>query len=174
MASLEDLTPEQRQELNLGKLAKQLLGNPETAEATQRLLMKGDTKLRFPEVELKDQLAKIKEDTHSKTAALEDELKKLRAENKQKDLHAKVSGAGLEVKDVVALLEKHGMPSTDENYDMAIEVLRSRAALAEPTTSDITPFKIPDTKEMWADPVKWREQEAAKVIKDIRGSGRFQ
>ncbi len=172
--SLEDLTAEQRQELSLGKLTRQLLGNPETAEAAQRLLMKGDTKLRFPEVELKDSLAKIREEQREKTAALEDEVKRLRAEGKQKDLHAKVSAAGLEVKDVVSLLEKHGMPSTDENYDLAIDVLRSRAALAEPTTSDITPFKMPDTKEMWSDPVKWREQEAAKVMKEIRGSGRFQ
>ncbi len=52
---------------------------------------------------------------------------------------------------------------------MAIEVLQSRAQLAEPSSADIKPFEMPNVKEMWDDPVKWREQEAAKVLKEIRG-----
>jgi len=174
MASLEDLTPEQKQALNLGTLTKQLLQNPETAEAAQRLLMKGDAKLRFPEVTLKDTLSKVREETAEETKALRAEVKRLEAERKLEKLHAKVADAGLELKPVVDLMEKHGLAPTDENYTMAIEVLRNRAALAEPTPSDLKPLEAPNIKEMWADPVKWREQEAAKVIREMRGNGRVQ
>lgn len=174
MASLEDLTPEQKQDLNLGKLTKQLLQNPETAENAQRLLMKGDPKLRFPEVTLKDSLAQVEEKSSERTRALEQEVKELKAQQKLEKLHAKVSDAGLDLKPVVELMEKHGLAPTEGNYDMAIEVLRNRAALAEPTPSDLTPLQMPNIKEMWQDPVKWREQEAAKVIKEMRGNGRVQ
>lgn len=174
MASLEDLTVEQRADLNLGKLTKQLLQNPETAETAQRLLMKGDSKLRFPEVTLKDSLAQVEEKTTERTKALENEVRQLKAEQKLEKLHAKVTDAGLELKPVVELMEKHGLAPTDENYTMAIEVLRSRAALAEPTPSDLTPLQMPNIKEMWQDPVKWREQEAMKVMREIRGTGRTQ
>lgn len=174
MASLEDLTPEQKQELNLGKLTKQLLQNPETAENAQRLLMKGDPKLRFPEVTLKDSLGKVREETAEEIKELRQKLAAQEAERKQEKLHAKVTAAGLELKPVVELMEKHGLASTEANYDMAIEVLQTRAALAEPTSSGVTPMEMPNIKEMWSDPVKWREQEAAKVMKELRGNGRVQ
>lgn len=173
-ASLEDLTPEQRQDLNLGKLTKQLLQNPETAEHAQRLLMKGDPKLRFPEVTLKDSLGKVREETAEEIKDLRAKLQAQEAERRLEKLHAKVSSAGLELKPVVELMEKHGLAPTEGNYDMAIEVLQSRAALAEPTTAELTPLQVPNIKEMWADPVKWRETEAVKVMKELRGNGRVQ
>jgi hypothetical protein len=169
MAGLEDLTPEQRQELNLGRLTKQLLANPETAETVQRLLPKADPKLRFPEVEIKDNLAKVREETNDRVKALEEELRKSKAEARLEKLHGRVREAGLELKPVVELMEKHGLAPTEENYDMAIEVLRSRTQVAEPTSSGIQPLEMPNIKEMWADPVKWRENEAAKVLKEMRG-----
>lgn len=172
--SLENLTKEQQQELALGKLTKQLLGNADTAEAAQRLLMKGDPKIRFPELELRDQLTKVREETAERVRAAEEDSKKLRAELRQKELHAKVTAAGLKVEDVVKVLEKHGMASTDENYDLAIRVLRQDAELAQPSSDSFGAFQPPDTKELWADPTKWRQNEAEKVLQEIRGSRRFQ
>lgn len=172
--SLEDLTPEQKQDLNLGKLTKQLLQNPETAENAQRLLMKGDPKLRFPEVTLKDSLSRVSEESAEQTKELRAQIQRMEAQRVLEKLHARVSDAGLEIKPVVELMEKHGLAPTEGNYDMAIEVLRNRAALAEPTTAELTPLQMPNIKEMWQDPVKWREQEAAKVIKEMRGNGRVQ
>jgi hypothetical protein len=170
-ASLEDLSPEQKQELNLGRLTKQLLQNPETAETAQRLLMKGDSKLRFPEVTLKDSLSKVREETAEETKELREQVKRLEAERKLEKLHAKVTTAGLELKPVVDLMEKHGLAPTEANYDMAIEVLQTRAALAEPTTSSgVQPLEMPNIKEMWQDPVQWREREAEKVMREMRGA----
>jgi hypothetical protein len=169
MAGLEDLTPEQRQALNLGKLTRQLLDNPETAETIQRLLPKADPKLRFPEIELKDSVAKVREDTNERVKVLEDQLKQEKAARYLEKLHGKVREANLELQPVVALMEKHGLAPTEENYDLAIKVLRQDAQLAEPSGADIKPLEMPNTKEMWDDPGKWARDEAAKVLKEIRG-----
>jgi hypothetical protein len=172
-SSLEDLSPEQRQQLNRGKLLDLLLTNPKTAEATKRAITQVDEKIKFPDLEVRDSMKQLREETAKKLADQEAEIKRLRAESKQKELHAKVTDAGLTVEDVVKVLEKHGMASTDENYDLAIKVLRQDQMLAEPTPSDFETFKTPDVKEMWADPVAWRQREAEKVLKELRG-GRIQ
>jgi hypothetical protein len=31
----------------------------------------------------------------------------------------------------------------------------------------IQPFHVPDSKEMWKDPVKWREAEGYKVLNEL-------
>jgi hypothetical protein len=169
-SSLEKLTVEQRQDLSLARLTKQLLSNPETRGQVQRLLTKADSNLKFPELVLQDEIAKVREEATERAKSAEEEARKLRAELKQKDLHAKVSAAGLELKPVVDLMEKHGLAPTDENYDMAIEVLTSRQSLelAE-STPDFLPAETPETKDMWKDPEKWRTSQAEKVLREFRG-----
>jgi phosphoribosyl-ATP pyrophosphohydrolase len=169
--SLENLSPEQRADLNLARLTRQLLSQPDTRGEVQRLLSKADPKLNFPEQHMEERITKVREESLERVKAIEEDNRKLRAELKQEKLHAKVTAAGLEVKDVVGLLEKHGMPSTDENYDMAIEVLRGRAALAEPTPSQYDTYRPPAeiTKEIWADPKGFAVREAHKVIDEMRG-----
>jgi hypothetical protein len=169
MASLEELTPEQRQALNLGELAKKLVQTPETSAAMKRLLMKGDPKVRFPEIELEDKVGAVREETDGRIKELEQKLAKQEAERRLEKLHSKVHEAGLELKPVVELMEKHGLSPTDEGYDIAIEVLRSRAATVSEPTADFTPFELPNIKEMWDDPVKWREKEGYKALKEFRG-----
>ncbi len=118
---------------------------------------------------MKDSVAKVREETSERVKELEARLQKSEAERRLEKLHGKVRDAGLELKPVVELMEKHGLAPTDDNYTMAIEVLQSRAQLAEPSSADIKPFEMPSVKEMWDDPVNWRANEAAKVLKEIRG-----
>lgn len=174
--SLETLTVEQRQDLSLAKLTRQLLSNPETRGQVQRLLTKADSNLKFPELDIQDQIAKVREEAEKKAGEAQEEARKLRAEIKQRDLHQRIAQAGLEVKPVLELMEKHGLPPTDENYDMAIEVLTNRQTqqLAESSASDFPTPEDPGTKEMWADPEKWRASQAEKVLKEFRGKGRMQ
>jgi len=172
--SLENLTVEQRQDLALARLTRQLLTNPETRGQVQRLLTKADEKLQFPELQIQDQIKKVEEETKEQLKVAQEETKRLRAEMKQKDLHAKITSAGLEVKPVLELMEKHGLPPTDENYDMAIEVLSNRQQqLAEPS-ADFQPLESPETKDMWKDPEAWRAGQAEKILRELRGSGRRQ
>ena len=166
--SLEDLSPEQKQALALGDLAKKLVANPETGAQMKRLLMKGDPKIRFPEVELEDTIAKAQEKTSERVKELEAKLAQQEAERRQEKLHSKVKEAGLELEPVLKLMEKHGLASTPENYDLAIKVLRQDAQVAEPTTSALAPLEMPDTKEMWADPIGWRLKKGAEIQREFR------
>ena len=166
-ASLENLTAEQRAELNLGKLTRQLLTNPETRENTARLLKKGDANLSFPDVDARDELRKVQEKADEKLSALETRMRERDARDALEKHHARIREAGLDVKAVNELMEKHGIAPTEEGYGIVMELLQSRAALAEPTTEQITPFRIPNVKEMWNDPVKWREEEGYKVLNEL-------
>lgn len=51
---LEDLTPEQRRQLQLGEI---LLSNPEVAKSSLRLAKKAKPELRLPEIDLEDAIA---------------------------------------------------------------------------------------------------------------------
>jgi hypothetical protein len=171
MASLEDLSPEQKQAINLGNLAKQLLANPETRESAQRLLKKGDAKLTFPELEIKDSVARVREEADEKVKVLAAKVQKIEAERALEVLHAKVRDAGLELEAVIKLMETHGLAPTAPNYDLAIRVLRQDAALAEPTSDSLRPADIPNFKEMLADPIGWRTREAEKIQREFHPRG---
>jgi hypothetical protein len=174
--SLETLTVEQRQDLALAKLTRQLLGNPETRGTVQRLLTKADANLKFPELDIQDRIDKVKEDTAKQVQEAQEEARRLRAEIKQRELHSKVTSAGLELEPVMKLMEKHGLAPTDENYDLAIKVLSRDAedSLAESTPSPFPSLNAPDLKEMAADPEKWRTNMAEQVLREVRGSRRTQ
>lgn len=166
-ASLENLTPDQRAELSLGKLTRQLLTNPETRESAAKLLKKGDANLHFPDIEAKDELRKVQEKADEKINGLEQKLRERDAREILEKQHARIREAGLDVKAVTELMEKHGIAPTEEGYGIVIELIQSRAALAEPTTEGVTPFRVPNIKEMWNDPVKWREEEGYKVLNEL-------
>jgi hypothetical protein len=165
--SLENLTIEQRQELNIGKLTRKLLTDPETREATAKILQKADPTLQFPDIAAKDEARKIKEDAASKISELEKRLLERDAREALSKQHARIKEAGFDVKMVNELMEKHGIPPTDDGYDIVMELIHSRAQLAESTPEIIQPLVRPDIKEMWADHVGWREKEGYKVLNEL-------
>lgn len=165
--SLENLTPEQRAELNIGRLTKQLLTDPATREQTAKLLQQQDKTLRFPDVDAKEEVRKANEKAREQIAELEKRLLENEARNKLKEHHQKIREAGLDVKMVTELMDKHGLAPTDENYAFIIEHIQAKAQVAEPTSQGIEPFRVPNIKEMWNDPVKWREEQGYKVLNEL-------
>jgi hypothetical protein len=165
--SLENLTAEQRAELNIGRLTRQLLTDPETREQAAKLLQKADKTLQFPDVAAKDEARKIREASDEKISALEQRLKERDAREALTKQHDRVREAGLDVKMVTELMEKHGIPPTEDGYDLVMELVHQRAQLAEPTPEQFAPLQRPDIKEMWNDPIKWREAEGYKILNEI-------
>src|SRR6516162_2289527 len=166
-ASLENLSQEQRAELNIGRLTRQLLVDPDTREATAKLLQKKDSTLTFPDIAAKEEARKAQENANSRVAELEKRLLERDARENLARQHKRIEEAGLDVKMVNELMEKHGIPPTDEGYGIIIELVQQRQHLAEPTPEQFAPFKIPNLKEMWNDPVKWREAEGYKVLNEL-------
>ena len=169
-ASLENLTQEQRAELNIGRLTRQLLTDPETREATAKLLQKKDSSLQFPDVAAKEEMRRTEEKSAAKVAELEKRLLEREARESLSRQHKRIEDAGLDVKMVTELMEKHGIPPTEDGYGLVIELVQGRQHLAEPTPEQFAPMKIPNLKEMWNDPVKWREAEGYKVLNELIAS----
>jgi len=166
-ASLENLSAEQRAELNIGRLTRQLLTDPDTREATAKLLQKKDSTLQFPDVAAKDEARKAEEKATARVADLEKKLLERDAREALSRQHRRIEEAGLDVKMVTELMEKHGIPPTEDGYGIVIELVQGRQQLAEPTPEGFAPFKVPNLKEMWNDPVKWREAEGYKVLNEL-------
>lgn len=165
--SLENLTSEQRAELNIGKLTRQLLTNPDTREQAAKLLQKADSTLQFPDIAAKDEARKIKDAAEDRIKELEKRILERDAREALSKQHQRIRDAGLDVKMVTELMEKHGIAPTDDGYGLIMELVQKRAQLAEPTTEMIQPMARPDIKEMWNDPVKWREEQGYKVLNEL-------
>jgi hypothetical protein len=170
--SLENLTADQRAELNIGKLARQLLTNPETRESAAKLLQKADPNLQFPDIAAREEARKIKDEATAKVGELERKLLERDAREMLAKQHARITEAGLDVKAVNELMEKHGIPPTEDGYSIVMELLQSRASVAESTTELVQPMVKPDIKEMWQDPIAWREKEGYKVLNELMAQRR--
>jgi hypothetical protein len=165
--SLENLTSDQRAELNIGRLTRKLLTDPETREDTAKLLKKADSNLQFPDITAKEEARKALDKQREDIAELERKLLERDARDAISKQHQRIKDAGLDVKMVTELMEKHGIPPTEDGYGIVMELVQSRQQLAEPTTEQLQPFRIPDVKEMWNDPVKWREEQGYKVLNEM-------
>ena len=97
MAGIEDLNAEQQKALHLGSL---LLSNPEVSNKAKRLAKEVSPNLRLPEIELEDQINKLREE---QTAALEQRDKELMEERvraRQAEQHNRIREAGFEPADI--------------------------------------------------------------------------
>ena len=164
--SLEDLDPQDRGALNLGRLVAQMLTDPQLGPQTKRLLKTKQPTLSFPELENEDQLKKVREDSEARVKKLEDEILKNRAIAALQAEDKKIEEAGLEPKAIRKFMDEQGIT----NVDVVIELFQSRQQLAEPSTPQFQPLEVPNIKEMWENPVQWREREAHKVLSEIRGT----
>jgi hypothetical protein len=173
MPGLEELSLEERQKFNLGALVATMLSDPVLGKQTKRLLKTKSPDLSFPELDAEDAILKGQE----KSQAQIDELKTLLRTREARDAlaseDAKITAVGLDPKVVRKFMTDEGI----NNVDIVIELFESRQALAEPTTSSVGPFRFEgvtqdDLKNMWKDPVKWREEKAYEVINELRGKKR--
>jgi hypothetical protein len=168
--SLEDMTPDERAQFNLGKLVGTMLKDPKMSPQQKRLLKMANPALSFPELEVEDAVAAVKADTSKQIQDLQDQLNVGKARIALEAEDNKISEAGLDPKQVREFMEKNGIV----NVDVVIELFESRRTLAEPSSDTISPFRYKDAspedlKKMWANPVKWREEKAYEVLAEIRG-----
>lgn len=174
-ASLEDLPPEAQAQLNLGKLVHTMLKDPKLSTSTKRLLKQKNPDLVFPELEVEDAVAKVREETSEQLKTLQDALDKQNATKALEAEDAKITEAGLDPKVVREFMTKNGIV----NVDVVIELFQSRDALAEPSTDSIGPFRFKDASPedlaaMWKNPVAWREKKAYEILGEMRAKQRPQ
>jgi hypothetical protein len=172
--SLDSLTPEERREIDTAKARAKLLESlvddtdKDISTTAKRLLKKKNPSLHFPDIEAQDAVEAATTKMREENARLQEELLRNRAQEALQNEDKKIRDADLDPTEVRKFMQEQHTT----NLDLAIEVLQSRRALAEPSPAQFEPFKPPDIKEMWNDPSGWRQNEAYKVQAELRGAQR--
>jgi hypothetical protein len=129
MAGIEDLTPDQAQQLRLGAI---LLKNPDVARKAKRLAKEADPTLRIPEIELEDQIAAAGKVQADKIAELEQTVIKQDVERRREKFRADCVERGLKPEDVEKIV-------VDEKCSTAtaIKLAIAMAQTAEPGPGEV-------------------------------------
>lgn len=160
--SLEDLTPQQRANLRAGEL---LFSNPELAGHAKRLLKKADPKLQFPDVDLEDALEAERTARKKETDDLRNTIHENQIKETRRAKHAELKEQGY---DPVAV-EKIMTDNKIMDYAAACRYMDAVNTPAAPTPQSITPTSLPDTKELWTNPIKWGRNAAFDALTEIQG-----
>jgi hypothetical protein len=170
--SLENLTETERRALNLGNLAAALLADPKTSKEAKRLLKAKNPELQFPELDTEDALEKVRQEGAEREASLRAELARRDAVQALREEEDRIREAGFDPKVIREFMTKEGIT----NLEHVLEFFSQKLQLAEPSAdmAGVGPHRFQDVtqedlKNMWSNPVAWREQRAGEVIKELRG-----
>jgi hypothetical protein len=171
--SLEDLTPEARDELAL--LAKQLSENPDTRKDFLRQVKKMKPEMPIPELEIEDYTRHAVEKANDRVAQLEARLREKDALDELNKRRSKLKSKGLIDNDSdIEEVEKVMLEKGITNHEAAAEYWRWMQQSAAPTPSGYNPSAINkfDLSKYWKNPVAGARDEAAKALNELRKNPR--
>jgi len=155
--SLEDLTPQQLQAFNLGKL---LLENPEVAIEAKRLAKKANPKLQIPEVDIEDRLAAQRTEFQTELDRRDKEAMAERVAARKRERDRQIIEAGYKVEEIEAIIVREKC-----SYETAIKIADLERQVATPSAADVLSGGIPNIpKEMRPDK-DWSKLSAGDVRK---------
>jgi chromosome segregation ATPase len=171
--SLEDLTPEARDELAL--LAKQLSENPETRKDFLRQVKKVKPEMPIPELEIEDYTRNAVDKANDRVAQLEARLRDRDAMDELNSRRNKLKAKGLiDTDDQIEEVEKVMLEKGITNHEAAAEYWRWMQQSAAPTPTGYNPSAINkfDLSKYWRNPVAGARDEAAKALNELRKNPR--
>lgn len=168
MSSLEDLTPEARDELAL--LARKLADNPKTRNPYLKLVREINPEVPMPELDMEQRAVQIESKTREEVESLKAELQKRDAERELEKRRERVKARGHNPEDVEKVMLERGIT----NHDTAAEFLEAQRRAAPPTPTTTFNPSVMDEKAkttlsaFWKNPVQAGRNEAAKALTEIR------
>lgn len=168
MASLEDLTPEARDELAL--LGRRLADNPKTRNEYLKLVREINPDVPMPELDMEERAKKLESKTSEQVESLKAELQKRDAEQELERRRNRVKARGLDHEEVEKVMLEKGITS----HDTAAEFLEAQKRAAPPTpTTTFNPSVMDQTAKktlsgFWKNPVQAARNEAASALQEIR------
>lgn len=148
--SLEGLTPNQRQALNLGRLL--LEKNPDIARKAKRLAKEADPTLRVPEIELEDQIAAGNKAQADRIAELEQRQIQSDVERRRERFHTACREQGLNPEEVEKIV-------VDEkcSTSTAIKLALAERTTGDPSAGDVSHGNAPHTPIDPRPDAEWRK-----------------
>jgi hypothetical protein len=161
MASLEEMTPEQRD----ANALRRLFNHPELGIKAKRLYKELDPKANFPDLDIDDRITAATKSQAEKIEALEQQAREGEVLRRREANHAMIRAAGLDVEQVEKVM-------TDEKilkYETAINYVKGQSALAPPSPQSVTPIRMPDNmKDIQKNPAAWARNEAFAAINELK------
>jgi hypothetical protein len=177
MPSLEDLTPEARDEL--AQLARELADNPDTREAFLRLTKKARPSLTIDAIDLKDEVAARLEQSNERVNLLEGKLREREAldtlERRRRDL---IKTGKVKSEDEIAEVEKVMLEKGITNHEAAADYWNYMRQAATPTPQTSYNRNVLDDSarsslsKFWKNPASAARDEAAKALTELRKNPR--
>ena len=171
--SLEDLTPEARDELAM--LARQLAENPATRKDMLRLTKKLKPDMPIPELEIEDYTQSAVQKANDRVAQLEARLQERDAMEELNKRRSKLKEKGLIDKDEdIEEVEKVMLEKGITNHEVGAEYWKWMQQSAAPTPTGYNPSAINkfDLSKYWKNPVAGARDEAAKALNELRKNPR--
>jgi hypothetical protein len=151
--------------IGLGKLAIALSRNKDTGRPFRALVKKVDPQRQFPSDEVQDLREQIEAD--KETRKLEDEQKKVLAEQAAEKTAIARIYTDEQIKEIEALMTKHGLSSYELGAKLyAADLKPAKQKGREQLTSNT--WEFPKADGLFEDPAKFALKEAGKVIDEIQ------
>jgi hypothetical protein len=171
--SLEDLTPEARDELAL--LAKQLAENPKTRKNFLRLTREARPDMPIPEIEIEDRTTQAFQQADQRVQSLEAKLHQQDALNELERRRRALLKKGLvDSEEEISQVEKVMLDKGITNHESAAEYWKWMRQSAEPTPIgyNSNPLNGFDLNKYWKNPVKAARDNAVQALSELRKTPR--
>lgn len=172
MATLEDLTPEARDELAL--LAREMAENPSTRPDFLRLTKKARPNVPVPEIDIDEKVSSIAAKADERVAQLEAKLAEKEArEELSRRRRALIDKKKIDKDEDLAEVEKIMLEKGITNHDTAAEYWSYMRQAATPTPTgynrNVMDTTARDTlSKFWKNPQVAARDEAAKALAELR------
>jgi len=172
MASLEDLTPEARDEL--AALARELSENPDTREHFLRLTKKARPQMPIGEIDLKDEMTRRLEEAQARVDQLEGKLREKDAvdelERRRNTLLKKRGMKDEDIAEIEKLMLEKGITSHESAADYYDWMRKAATPTPEKAFSrNMLDESARDTlSKFWKNPQVAARDEAAKALNELR------
>jgi hypothetical protein len=168
MASLENMSPEQRDEL--AALMSQLAETPETRKDILRLTKKIRPGLTVPELEIEENTNNALSQMRAENEALKAKFQQREAVENLEKRRQELVKKGLASEADVPEIEKIMLEKKIADHETAAEYHNWMKQAAKPTPSGYNPSAIRqfDLGKYWKDPRGAAQQEAVRAFADLR------
>jgi hypothetical protein len=173
MASLEDLTPDARDELAL--LARQLAENPHTRKEFLRLTKRAKPDIPIPELEIEDSVTRQTQASNAKVEALEAKLREREAMDElSRRRNALLKKGKVSDESEIEQIEKIMLEKGITDHETAADYHKWMREQAAPTPTSFTRNVMDVTarstlSSFWKNPQVAARDEASKALMELRG-----
>jgi len=177
MPSLEDLTPEARDELAL--LANELANNPATREQFLRLTKQARPSVMIDSIDIKDEVSKVMSEANDRVMFMENKMREREAMDELEKRRSSLLRKGkVKSEEDIAEIEKIMLEKGIQNHETAADYFQWMRQAATPTPSKTFNQNVLDEtargtlEKFWKNPAAAARDEASKALNELRKNAR--